>query len=78
MSSKAHTLIKSVLIVAVISFLNLFNAHAESFDGLKVFFCGTGGPLASSGRAQPCTAIQAGDALYLVALPPMHCSFEHG
>jgi ribonuclease Z len=66
MNSNARTLARSVLIVALISSVNLSTAHAQSFDGLKVFFCGTGGPLASSGRAQPCTAVQAGDALYLV------------
>ena len=56
----------SVVIAALIASVTLSTAHAQSFDGLKVFFCGTGGPLASSGRAQPCTAVQAGDALYLV------------
>ncbi|MEZ5549712.1 MAG: MBL fold metallo-hydrolase [Pseudomonadales bacterium] len=57
---------RSTLITALISPITLFAAQAQSFDGLKVFFCGTGGPLQSSGRAQPCTAVQAGDALYLV------------
>ena len=41
-------------------------AHAQAFDGLKVFFCGTGGPLPIPDRAEPCTAIQAGDALYVI------------
>ena len=58
--------VHSAVIAALISPLTIFASHAQSFDGLKVFFCGTGGPLASSGRAQPCTAVQAGDALYLV------------
>ena len=66
MNSNARTLAGSVLILALMSTVNPSKAHAQSFDGLKVFFCGTGGPLASSGRAQPCTAVQAGDALYLV------------
>ena len=44
----------------------LSSPPAEAFDGLKVYFCGTGGPLASSGRAQPCTAIQAGNSIYLI------------
>ena len=54
------------MIAALLSSFTLSAAHAQGFDGLRVFFCGTGGPLASSGRAQPCTAVQAGDALYLV------------
>ena len=66
MNSNARTLARSVLILALMYSVNPSTAHAQSFDGLKVFFCGTGGPLASSGRAQPCTAVQAGDALYLV------------
>jgi ribonuclease Z len=66
MNSNARTLARSVLILALMCSVNPSTAHAQSFDGLKVFFCGTGGPLASSGRAQPCTAVQAGDALYLV------------
>ena len=41
-------------------------AMAQNFDGLKVYFCGTGGPLFNSGRNQPCTAVQAGDSLYLI------------
>ena len=35
-------------------------------DGLKVLFCGTGSPLPSRKRAQTCTAIVAGDSLFLV------------
>ena len=66
MNSNARTLARTVLILALMSSVSLSTAHAQSFDGLKVYFCGTGGPLASSGRAQPCTAVQAGDALYLV------------
>jgi ribonuclease Z len=65
-NSNAFQLARSLLIAAVFLSASLFSTHAQSFDGLKVFFCGTGGPLASSGRAQPCTAVQAGDALYLV------------
>lgn len=38
----------------------------ESFDGLKVFMCGTASPLPASGRAQACVAVVAGDATYLV------------
>ena len=49
-------------------------AHAQAptpiFDGLKVIFCGTSGPLPVTGRAKPCTAIQAGGALYLVDIGP--------
>lgn len=41
-----------------------------SFDGLKVVFCGTSGPLPVKDRAKPCVAIQAGDALYLVDVGP--------
>ena len=41
-------------------------AMAQNFDGLKVYFCGTGGPLFNSGRNQPCTTVQAGDSLYLI------------
>jgi ribonuclease Z len=66
MKNNARKLASSVLILALMSIVSPFTAHAQSFDGLKVFFCGTGGPLASSGRAQPCTAIQAGDSLYLI------------
>lgn len=55
------------LMLMTLGFLaHLSPAQAQTFDGLKVFFCGTGGPLASSNRAQPCTAVQAGDKLYLV------------
>ena len=35
------------------------------FDGLRVFMCGTSGPLVAPGRAQTCVAITAGDSLYL-------------
>ena len=66
MRNNALKLASSFLILALMSTVNPFAAHAQSFDGLKVFFCGTGGPLASSGRAQPCTAVQAGGSLYLV------------
>jgi ribonuclease Z len=60
------SMIRSLAIAAAFSFASFFPALAQSFDGLKVYFCGTGGPLASSGRAQPCTAVQAGDELYLI------------
>lgn len=45
-------------------------AHAQALDGLRVIFCGTSGPLPIAGRAKPCTAIQAGGALYLVDAGP--------
>jgi ribonuclease Z len=41
-----------------------------SYDGLKVVFCGTSGPLPVKDRAKACTAIQAGGALYLVDVGP--------
>jgi len=66
MHSNPRTMAGSVLILALMASINPASGNAQGFDGLKVFFCGTGGPLASSGRAQPCTAVQAGDALYLV------------
>lgn len=68
MRKSTGTLVRVILIVAAISMSSVtqYPIHAQNFDGLKVFFCGTGGPLPSSGRAQPCTAIQAGSALYLV------------
>ncbi|MBL8556667.1 MAG: MBL fold metallo-hydrolase [Phenylobacterium sp.] len=45
-------------------------AQAQAFDGLKVVFCGTSGPLPIRDRAKPCTAIQAGDKLYIVDTGP--------
>jgi len=45
-------------------------APAPAFDGLRVIFCGTSGPLPVVGRAKPCTAIQAGGSLYLVDIGP--------
>ncbi|MBI1197987.1 MAG: MBL fold metallo-hydrolase [Phenylobacterium sp.] len=45
-------------------------AHAQAADSLKVIFCGTSGPLPVVGRAKPCTAIEAGGALYLVDVGP--------
>jgi ribonuclease Z len=45
-------------------------ARAQAFDGLRVIFCGTSGPLPIRDRAKPCTAIQAGGALYLVDVGP--------
>ncbi len=59
-------LMRNTVIAVLISCIMISTAQAKDFDGLKVFFCGTGGPLASSGRAQPCTAVQVGDALYLI------------
>jgi ribonuclease Z len=38
----------------------------ESYDGLKVFLCGTSSPLPDPNRAQACVAVLAGDSLYLV------------
>lgn len=66
MNRNLRTLTISVLIVTALSFVTANIVQAQSFDGLKVYFCGTGGPLPGSGRAEPCTAVQAGDALYLV------------
>ncbi|MBV1879333.1 MAG: MBL fold metallo-hydrolase [Pseudomonadales bacterium] len=37
-----------------------------SYDGLKVFLCGTSSPLPGPGRAQACVAILAGESVYLV------------
>lgn len=45
-------------------------AQAQAFDGLRVIFCGTSGPLPVAGRAKPCTAVQAGASLYLVDIGP--------
>lgn len=45
-------------------------AQAQAFDGLRVIFCGTSGPLPVAGRAKPCTAVQAGGRLYLVDIGP--------
>ncbi|MBU1375025.1 MAG: MBL fold metallo-hydrolase [Alphaproteobacteria bacterium] len=50
--------------------LSATTVQAQAFDGLKVIFCGTSGPLPIAGRAKPCTAIQAGGALYLVDIGP--------
>jgi ribonuclease Z len=58
--------LRGATVAALMALFSLTPAQAQSFDGLKVFFCGTGGPLASSGRAQACTAVQAGNTLYLV------------
>lgn len=66
MNNNACVIARSVLILVLISSVNPSTVYAQGFDGLKVFFCGTGGPLASSGRNQPCTAVQAGEMLYLV------------
>lgn len=45
-------------------------AVAASYDGLKVFMCGTSGPLPVKDRAKACVAIQAGGSLYLVDVGP--------
>ncbi len=45
-------------------------AAAATYDGLKVTFCGTSGPLPVRERAKACVAVQAGDALYLVDVGP--------
>lgn len=45
-------------------------AQAQAYDGLKVIFCGTSGPLPVAGRAKPCTAVQAGASLYVVDTGP--------
>ncbi|HXA38670.1 MAG TPA: MBL fold metallo-hydrolase [Phenylobacterium sp.] len=45
-------------------------AAAAGYDGLKVTFCGTSGPLPVKDRAKACVAIQAGDALYMVDVGP--------
>ena len=41
-------------------------SNMDSFDGLKVFLCGTSSPLPAPGRAQACVAILAGDRLFVV------------
>ena len=41
-----------------------------SYDGLKVTFCGTSGPLPVKDRAKACVAIQAGGSLYMVDVGP--------
>ena len=38
----------------------------RSFDGLKVFMCGTSSPLPAPGRAQGCVAILVGETVYIV------------
>lgn len=38
----------------------------SSYDGLKVFLCGTSSPIPAPGRAQACVAVLAGESLYLV------------
>jgi ribonuclease Z len=58
------------LLVALAVLIVPAAGHAQTFDGLKVIFCGTSGPLPVVGRAKPCTAIQAGGALYLVDIGP--------
>jgi len=45
-------------------------AVAPSYDGLKVFMCGTSGPLPVKDRAKACVAIQAGGSLYMVDVGP--------
>ncbi len=38
----------------------------NSYEGLKVFLCGTSSPIPAPGRAQACVAVLAGESLYLV------------
>jgi ribonuclease Z len=45
-------------------------AQPAAFDGLKVTFCGTSGPLPVKDRAKPCLVVQAGGSLYLVDIGP--------
>ena len=45
-------------------------AAAAAYDGLKVTFCGTSGPLPVKDRAKTCVAIQAGPAMYMVDVGP--------
>lgn len=59
-----------ILAAALALALSATAAQAQAFDGLKVIFCGTSGPLPVAGRAKPCTAVQAGGALYLVDIGP--------
>ena len=42
------------------------NQPVMSFDGLRVFLCGTGSPLIAPGHAQSCIAVMADDDLYVV------------
>ena len=44
----------------------LVPAPAETFDGLRVFICGSSSPLPAANRAQACIAILAGEDIYLV------------
>ena len=60
---------RAALALATLTLLAL-PAQALAQDSLKVIFCGTSGPLPIVGRAKPCTAIQAGGALYLVDIGP--------
>lgn len=41
-------------------------ATMDSYEGLKVFLCGTSSPMPAHGRAQTCVAVLAGESLYLV------------
>lgn len=41
-------------------------SEMQSYDGLKVFLCGTSSPLPDPNRAQACVAVLAGESLYLV------------
>lgn len=42
------------------------SAPTESFDGLRVFICGSSSPLPAPNRAQACIAVLAGEDIYLV------------
>ena len=44
----------------------LGNQPVTSFDGLRVFMCGTSSPLIAPGHAQSCMGVMAGDDLYIV------------
>lgn len=61
---------RSILLAVLALMLTAPAARAQAFDGLKVFFCGTGGPLPIADRAEPCTAIQAGDSFYVIDTGP--------
>ncbi|WP_372786570.1 MBL fold metallo-hydrolase [Phenylobacterium sp.] len=60
----------AILAICVTSATAQAPAVPASYDGLKVVFCGTSGPLPVKDRAKACTAIQAGGTLYLVDIGP--------
>ncbi|CAN5237396.1 MBL fold metallo-hydrolase [soil metagenome] len=58
-------------LIAAMVFLGGASTQAQPvFDGLKVTFCGTSGPLPVRDRAKPCLAVQAGGSLFLVDIGP--------